>query len=278
MRADDAAGAAVCSVRLEIDADAAAIGETLGDATRPCLRRGTGAAQTDATDTAYAAGAAIVRVGLKVETHAVAVGEAGGAGRRGEADSSLAGLAGPACVAAGAAVDRAGEQIGAVAAAIGGSGGALRIGAGADAALAELIVLALPIAGAAVEEVTPEIDASFAANGKWWGAVLNTVAAADASRAGICGADILAGAAMKGIRAEIPAAIDCAAVGDANWAICPLADAAATFHRHQVALADRAAGPAIVLIGQEIDAGAATTDQASGAGGRARNGGGRVLD
>jgi hypothetical protein len=80
--------------------------------------------------------------------------------------------------------------------------------------------------------------------------------AADAATTNTTSTWILAGTAMSGIRGEVPATVDSAAVLHTNGAVCTLADSAPTLDGNETALADLAAGPAVVHVGLQIDAGA----------------------
>jgi hypothetical protein len=82
----------------------------------------------------------------------------------------------------------------------------------------------------------------------------NTIAANSA------GTGCLTAAAVFGIGGEVTTAVDSAAILHTDGAVRPLADAAAALDSDQTALADLAAGPAVVQIGLKIDAGAAAVD------------------
>jgi hypothetical protein len=92
-----------------------------------------------------------------------------------------------------------------------------------------------------------------------FGLTLRTASAAGAANAATTNTTstwILAGTAMSGIRGEVPATVDSAAVLHTNGAVCTLADSAPTLDGNETALADLAAGPAVVHVGLQIDAGA----------------------
>ena len=103
--------------------------------------------------------------------------------------------------------------------------------------------------------VAARIDAHTAAVGLGFAAA-TAAPGANATAADSAGARVLARAAVFGIRGEIAAAVDGAAICHTDWAVRALAHAAPAFDGNESTLADLAARPTVVQIGQQIDAGA----------------------
>jgi hypothetical protein len=85
---------------------------------------------------------------------------------------------------------------------------------------------------------------------------------ANATAANTAGAGVLTGAAVFGIGGEVAAAVDGAAKGDTNRAVCALADSAAALDGNELTLTNLAAGATVVHIRLEIDTDTAAVGEA----------------
>jgi hypothetical protein len=170
------------------------------------------------------------------------------------ADTLEAGQAARADVAAGAAivVVAAGRNARAVAVHLA-FGAAKSAGTPADTLEAGLAGWTHVAALSTMGIVAARIDADTVT----FGLTLRTASAgaADAATTNTTSTWILTGTAMSGIRGEVTATVDSAAVLHTNGAVCTLADSAPALDGNETALADLAAGPAVVHVGLQIDAG-----------------------